>query len=319
MNWGWLWRRMLALLAVLVLVSIAVYLLFEALPGSTAGAILGPGATPEAMAIVEQDLNLDQPLPQRYVTWVSRATQGDLGVSYRTGEVVSQTVADRLPTSLELLFLSQLTAALIAGVAGLTSVKREGGPLDRSLSSASFVALAMPQFAFGIVLLVVFAQKLGWFPVAQYTRFSDDPIANLRALVLPVATLALPLSGIYYRVLRTDLLQTLRSDHINFARAMGLSERRIILRRALRPSTLTLVSVIGLNTAFLLGGAVVVERLFSLPGLGQLIIVSVQTRDIVMVQGAVLSVAVIYVIINLTVDIALTWLDPRVALARSAA
>jgi peptide/nickel transport system permease protein len=319
MSWGWLWRRLVALVAVLLFVSVAVYLLFDALPGSTAGAILGPGATPETIEIVEEDLNLNDPLPQRYATWASRAVQGDLGVSYRTGEVVSSVIADRLPTSLELLLLSQLTAVLLAGSAALVSVRREGGAVDRALSTTSFVALALPQFGFGIVLLVVFAQKLDWFPVAQYTRFTDGPLDNLRALVLPVATLSLPLAGIYYRVLRTDLLQTLRSDHITFARAMGLSEGRVILRRALRPSTLTLVSVIGLNTAFLLGGAVVVERLFSLPGLGQLITLSVQTRDIVMVQGATLAVALIYVIINLLVDVALTWLDPRVALARSAA
>ena len=318
MTWGWLWRRLVSLAVVLLAVSMATYLLFELLPGRTSTAILGPGATPEALATVERDLRLDEPLPMRFGIWLGRAVQGDLGVSYRTGEVVTVTLRDRIPTSLELLVLTQLTAVGVAGIAALVSARREGSRVDRVLSALSFVAIALPQFAFGIVLLIVFAQKLDWFPVAQYSRFSDGPADNLRALVLPVVTLALPLAGIYYRVLRTDLLQTLRSDHITFARAMGMSPRRVLVGRALRPSSLTLISVIGINTAFLLGGAVIVERLFSLPGLGQLITVSVASRDIVMVQGATLSIALVYVVVNLVVDVMLTVLDPRVRLVRSA-
>jgi peptide/nickel transport system permease protein len=319
MTWDWLWRRLVSVVIVLLAVSLVTYLLLEALPGSTAAAILGPGATPETIAVVEQDLNLDEPLPQRYVTWLGRAVQGDLGVSYRTGEVVTVTLRDRIPTSLELLFLTQALSVGVAVVAALVSARREGTRTDRVLSGSSFVALALPQFAFGIVLLIVFAQKLRWFPVAQYVHFSDDPVGNLRAMTLPVVTLAAPLTAIYYRVLRTDLQQTLRSDHITFAKAVGLSPRRILLGRALRPSSLTLISVIGLNTALLLGGAVIVEQLFSLPGLGSLLTISVSTRDIVMVQGATLTIALVYVLINLCVDIALTILDPRVRLSRSAA
>lgn len=318
MTWGWLWRRLVSLGIVLFIVALATYVLLDLSPGSTASAILGPGATPEAVAIVEHDLELDRPLPLRFGIWLGRAVQGDLGVSYRTGEVVTVVLRERLPTSLELLVLTQVLAVTIAGVSALVSARRENGRLDRALSSTSFVAIAVPQFALGIILLVVFAQVLGWFPVAQYARFTDDPVANLRALVLPVVTLALPLAGIYYRVLRTDLLQTLRSDHITFARAMGLSSRRVLIGRALRPSSLTLISVVGLNTAFLLGGAVIVERLFSVPGLGQQLTASVATRDIVMVQGTALVVAAVYVVINLIVDIALTLLDPRIRLAGTA-
>jgi peptide/nickel transport system permease protein len=319
MSWGWLWRRLVSLGVVLLAVSMATYLLFDLLPGSTATAILGPGATPETIAVVERDLRLDEPLPVRFGIWLERAVQGDLGVSYRTGEVVTVALRDRVPMSLELLALTQLVAVAVAGTAALLSARREGGRLDRALSSVSFVAIALPQFAFGIVLLIVFAQKLDWFPVAQYVRFSDGPLDNLRALVLPVLTLSLPLAGIYYRVLRTDLLQTLRSDHITFARAMGLSSRRVLVGRALRPSSLTLISVIGINTAFVLGGAVIVERLFSLPGLGQLLFTSVISRDIVMVQGATIVIAFVYVVVNLVVDLGLTMLDPRIRLARSAA
>lgn len=319
MNWGWLWRRLVSLWLVLLLVSMTTYLLIDLLPGDPAAAILGPGATPETIEIVRSDLHLGDPLPVRYGVWLGRAVRGDLGVSYRTGEVVTQAIGHRLGTSLELLGLTQLVAIAVAVPAALLSARRERGRADRFLSSGSFVAVAMPQFAFGIALLVIFARKLQWFPVSQYRAFGDDPLGNLHAMVLPIVTLAIPLAGIYYRVLRTDLLQTLRSDHITFARAMGLSNRRVLLGRSLRPSSLTLVSVVGLNTAFLLGGAAIVERLFSLPGLGAFLTEAVATQDVVKVQGAALTVAVIYVIVNVTVDVLLTILDPRVRLARGAA
>jgi peptide/nickel transport system permease protein len=318
MTWGWFWRRLVSLGAVLLLVSIATYLLVDLLPGSPASSVLGPAATPEAIAVVEQDLNLDRPLPVRYAIWAGRAVRGDLGVSYISGEVVSVSLRERLPVSLELLLLTQLVATALAVPAALTSARHQDTRRDRLLSSGSFVALALPQFALGIALLIVFAQKLKWFPVADYQRLTDDPIGNIHSLVLPVVTLAVPLAAIYYRVLRTDLTQTLRSDHITFARAMGFSERRILLGRALRPSSLTLVSVVGLNTAFLLGGAVIIENLFSLPGLGRFALESVVVRDLPKIQGATLVIAIVYVVANLLVDVSLALLDPRVRLARGA-
>lgn len=319
MNWNWLWRRFVSLGIVLVLVSMVTYLMIDLLPGDPAASVLGQGATPETLEIVRQDLSLDDPLPVRYGVWLGRALQGDLGVSYRTGEVITVALRQRIGTSLELLVLTQALAVLLAVPSALLAARRERGRLDRALSNGAFFAVAMPQFALGIALLVIFAQRLGWFPVSRYTTFGEDPGANLHAMVLPVVTLALPLAGIYYRVLRTDLMQTLRSDHINFARAMGLSRRRVLLGRSLRPSSLTLVSVIGLNTAFLLGGAAIVERLFSLPGLGAFMTEAVLTQDVVKVQGAVLLVAIVYVVINLLVDLLLTLFDPRIRLARRAA
>jgi peptide/nickel transport system permease protein len=319
MNWSWLWRRAVSLAVVLVLVSMVTYLMVDLLPGDPATAVLGQGATPETIEIVRQDLSLDDPLPVRYGVWLGRAVQGDLGVSYRTGEVITVALRQRLGTSVELLVLTQLTAILLAVPTALVAARRERGRLDRALSNGAFVAVAMPQFALGIALLVIFAQRLEWFPVSQYVPLGEGVVDNLHAMVLPVLTLSLPLAGIYYRVLRTDLMQTLRSDHITFARAMGLSSRRVLLGRALRPSSLTLVSVIGLNTAFLLGGAAIVERLFSLPGLGAFMTEAVLTQDVVKVQGAALVIALVYVIINLGVDLLLTVFDPRIRLARRAA
>jgi peptide/nickel transport system permease protein len=318
MTWSWLWRRLISLLIVLLVVSFLTYLMLDALPGNTATAILGPGATPDSIHQVEKDLELDRPLPVRYGVWLGRAVHGDLGVSYQTGEVVTVAIRSRLSTSLELLLLSQLLAIGIAVPGAMASAKRENSRFDRALSGASFGMIAIPQFAFGILLLTLFAQKLRWFPVSDYASFSQDPLQNLHAMVLPTITLGLPLAGIYYRVLRTDMVQTLRSDHILFARAMGLSERRVLMGRTLRPSSLTLLSVIGLNTAFLLGGAVIVESLFSLPGIGSFLFRAVFSRDFVKVQGAVLIIGLFYVLVNLTVDILLSVLDPRVRLSQSA-
>ena len=318
MNLRWLARRLASLVVVLLLVSFLTYALLDLLPGSPANAILGTAATPDAIATVESDLQLDRPLPVRYGIWLGRAARGDLGVSYQTGEIVNTSLRQRLPVSLELLVLAQALAIGLALPLALAAARRPRGVLDRVTSTASFGAIALPQVAFGIILLTVFAVKLRWFPATRFVTFATDPVQNLRALVLPTLTLGLPLAGIYFRVLRTDLAQALASDHATFARSMGLSSRRVLLGRLLRPSSLTLLSVIGLNTAFLLGGAAVIEQVFSVPGLGSFLLNAVLFRDFVKVQGAVLAIAVVYVLANLAVDVLLSALDPRIRLGRSA-
>jgi len=318
MTWGWLWRRVLSLVVVLLLVSFVSYLIFDLLPGSTAEAVLGTSATPENIARVRSDLNLDDPFVVRYVNWLGRAVQGDFGVTYPDGRVVSVVLREGLPASLELLVLTQLFAVALALPLALWAGRREGSYVDRLLSSGSFGALALPQLALGIVLLTVFAQQLRWFPASEYVRLSDDVWRNLRSLVLPTITLALPLAGLYFRVLRNDVVGTLRSEHVAFARGMGLSARRVLWRRALRPSSLTLVSVIGINTAALLGGVAIVEQMYGIPGLGRTLIAAVLSRQVTLVQGAVVLIAAVYVVANLVVDVSLTLLDPRVRLGRSA-
>jgi peptide/nickel transport system permease protein len=314
-----LWRRLVSLAVVMFLVTLLTFWIMELLPGSTAEAVLGPSATPENIQRVREDLHLDDSFVSRYTTWLGRAVRGDLGVTYPDGRVVSVVLREGLPASMEILVLTQLFAIGVALPAAMAAARREGSRLDRNLSSGSFVALAMPQLAFGIVLLTVFAQKLRWFPASEYTHLTESVGGNLRAMVLPVLTLGLPFAGVYFRVLRADIVNTLRSDHIAFARGMGLSSSRIMWRRALRPSSLTLISVAGLNTALLLGGVAIVENIYGVPGLGRTLIISVLSRQITLVQGCVLVIAVFYVLMNLLVDVALTVLDPRVRLERAAA
>ena len=316
--WGTVWRRLLSLLVVLVAISFLTFLVLDLLPGSTAEAVLGPAATPENIERVRADLGLDQPFFERYATWLGRAVRGDFGVTYPDGRVVSVVLREGIPASLELLLLVELFAVGTALPLALAAARREGSRLDRLLSTGSFGALALPQLAFGIVLLTVFAQQLRWFPASEYTHLTDSVWRNLRSLVLPTLTLGIPLAGLYFRVLRNDVLGTLRSDHITFARAMGFSQRRLLWRRVLRPSSLTLVSVVGLNTAALLGGVAVVEQLYGVPGLGRTLIGSVLTRQVTLVQGAVLVIALVFVLSNLLVDITLSLLDPRIRLHGSA-
>ena len=270
MSWGWLWRRLVSLGVVLLLVSMVTYLLIDLLPGDPATAVLGPGATPETIEIVRQ-----RPPPRRSAPGAVRrvARAGGAGrprrvVPDRRGGHGGDCVSGSEPRS-SCSALTQLVAIAVAVPAALLSARRERGrarsvAVVRCRSSPS----PCPSSRSASPCWSCSPRGLQWFPVAQYVPLGENVFGNLHAMVLPVVTLAVPLAGIYYRVLRTDLMQTLRSDHITFARAMGLSPRRVLLGRALRPSSLTLVSVIGLNTAFLLGGAAIVERLFYLPGLG---------------------------------------------------
>jgi len=305
-------RRLVSLVVVLLLVSFAAFLLVDRLPGGPEVAILGPAATPEKLAQVRHDLDLDQPFAERYARWLGHAVEGDFGRSYDQGLPVSDILRRRVPATLQLVLGAQVLAILLAVPAALIAALRPGGLLDRTLAHACFLLVTIPAFAVGLVLQYVFAERLGWLPVAQYTPFSQDPIENFRTLVLPAATLAIGQAAVYARVLQAELASTLEQDFILVARAKGLGRRRVLLRHALRPSSLTLVTVIGLNFGLLLSGTLVVERIFGVPGLGGLITGSLPTRDFTTLQGAVVVLAVAFVTVNFVVDLVYTVLDPRI-------
>ncbi len=310
------WKRFVQVAAVLVLVATGTFFLLALMPGSPAAAILGQqNATQDAIEKVEKDLGLDQPIVQRYFTWAGKAVRGDLGVSYRDGENVASAIKQRLPTSFELMVLTQIFALCVSIPAALWAASRAGKRIDKLFSSLSFGFLAAPGFVIALFLLIVFAKTLRWFPAADYAPLGESVFRNLRALTLPVLSLSVPLIGVYYRVLRNDLSATLASDHIMRARANGLREKDVLLKHAFRSSSLTLFAVVGLNTAGLLGGVVLIEQIYSIPGLGRFLIDSAVQRDFVKVQGAVLVIAVIYVVVNLFVDLTLRVLDPRVRAA----
>jgi peptide/nickel transport system permease protein len=304
-------RKLLYLVPVLLAVTALTFLIAALLPGDLAIAMLGDQATPENVAALHQKLGLDLPLWRQYLHWLTGVLSGDLGTSYRTGETVTHAIAERLPVSLELLVIAQLGGLLIGVPLAMLCAMRPDSVVDRMVSGLAFGTLSVPPFLLGIVLIYVFALRLGVLPATAYVPLSGDLIGNLRGMALPGATLALLEWPAIMRVLRSDLISTLQEDYIAMARAKGLTARRILFVHALKPSSLTLVTVVGLNIGRLIGGAVIIESIFALPGVGRLLVESIYTRDFIVLQGGVLFVAVAFVAVNFLVDLLYAALDPR--------
>ena len=296
---------------VLLLVSMGSFLLTALLPGDPAVAILGPAATPESLASTRRDLALDRSIPAQYATWAGRVVRGDLGRSYRLDERVTTVLGRTLTVTLELVVLAELVALLIGVPIGVWAAHRANRRFDKVASAVSFGALAVPQFALAIALVLAFGVGLHWFPTIGFVHLSESVGSNLRSMVLPTLTLALPLASFYVRVVRTDMVVTLHQPHIELARAMGYPTRRILVRHALRQSSLTLITVAGLQIGGLLGGSLIVESIFAMPGMGRLMIERIAARDYTVVQGGVLVIATAYVMANFLADLAHSALDPR--------
>ena len=282
------------------------------LPGDLALVILGDQATPENVAALRRDMGLDQPLWWRYLSWLGQVLQGDLGRSFRTGQTVLQAVAERIPVSLQLMLMAEFIGLLIGVPLAIACAARAGGAFDRFMTGGAFAMLSMPSFLTAILLIYLFAVELRWLPATGYVPFTEAPLANLRFFVLPALTLALAEWPGIMRVLRSDMIATLQEDYIALAKAKGLKPSRILFVHALKPSSLTLVTVTGINIGRLLGGTLIVESIFALPGIGRLLVGAIYTRDLVILQGVVLLVACGFVIVNFIVDMLYAVLDPRI-------
>ena len=265
-------RRLLYLLPVLIAVSLLTFSIASLLPGDLAYTILGDQATPENVAALRRDMGLDQPIWWRYLSWLGNVMQGDFGRSFRTGQTVLQAVSERLPVSIELMLLAQLGALAIGVPLAIVCAARNGSPFDRFMTGSAFGMLSVPTFLSAILLIYLFAVELRWLPATGYVPFGEDPVANLRFMVLPALTLALAEWPGIMRVLRSDMIATLQEDYIALAKAKGLTPARILFVHALKPSSLTLVTITGINIGRLIGGAVIVETVFALPGIGRLLI-----------------------------------------------
>jgi peptide/nickel transport system permease protein len=238
--------------------------------------------------------------------------QGDLGRSFRTGQTVLQAVAERIPVSLQLMLMAEFIGLLIGVPVAIACAARAGGAFDRFMTGSAFAMLSMPSFLMAILLIYLFAVELHWLPATGYVPFTEEPLANLRFFVLPALTLALAEWPGIMRVLRSDMIATLQEDYIALAKAKGLKPSRILFVHALKPSSLTLVTVTGINIGRLLGGTLIVETIFALPGIGRLLVGAIYTRDLVILQGVVLLVACGFVIVNFIVDMLYAVLDPRI-------
>ncbi len=313
---NFLLQRLGRLVTVLLAVTALSFVLLNFLPGDPTVAILGPAAgDPVAAKAVRHDLNLDKPLPVRYVHWLGRAVQGDLGQSYAQNRSVTSTISERLPLTLELMVLSEILALAVAIPIGVGAARKPGGWFDRVSGGALFGLLALPAFMLGVLLIYVFAVKLHWLPAtgqATWFHIGNGLVATPISILLPILTLTAGQIAVFARLLRSEMLITLRSEYILVAKAKGLSERRILLKHALRPSSFSLVTVAGIAVGALVGGTIIVERMFALPGMGQLLVTSIYKRDYLVVQGGVVLVSVAFVLVNVAVDLLYAVLDPRV-------
>jgi len=310
-------RRLLYLLPVLLAVTLLTFLIASLLPGDLAYTILGDQATPDKVEALRAQMGLDRPIWERYLLWLGHAVQGDLGRSFRTGETVLAAVVDRLPVSLELMVLAEVLGLVIAIPLAILCAVRSGSATDRFLTGLAFGKLSVPPFMVAILLIYLFAVGLNVLPATGWIPFAEDPVANLRSFVLPALTLAIAEWPVLMRVLRSDMIATLQEDYIAMAKAKGLKPSRILLVHALKPSSLTLVTVTGINIGRLIGGALIIETIFALPGIGRLLVGAIYARDFIILQGVVLFVAVGFVMVNFIVDMLYAVLDPRIRHGRA--
>ncbi|GGZ14785.1 ABC transporter permease [Streptomyces nitrosporeus] len=305
--------KALELVGVLLIASIGVFSLVVLLPGDPAVDILGAGRAPSEYAELRTELGLDQPLATRYLDWLGGVLTGDLGQSVVPPQSdVTDRVLSALPVSLEIAALGLLLALLIAVPLAMWSAYRENSAADRIIGAGTFGVLSVPSFLAGLLLILLLVNSAGWFPRSEWVRLGDGDLAgNLHHAFLPALTVALAELAMFTRVLRGDLIVTLREDYILAARAKGMNPLRILFTDALRPSSFSLVTLLGLSLGRLIGSTVVVEYLFALPGMGTLVVNAAGQGDYPMVQGAVLTIAVIYVVINAAIDFSYGYLDPR--------
>ncbi|HVY18688.1 MAG TPA: ABC transporter permease [Bauldia sp.] len=310
-------RRVLLLVPVLFGISVLVFALIAVLPGNTAQAILGVFASPENVAGLTSELGLDRPLPQQYLTWVGNLLHGDLGRSYVLHRPVLDEIADRLPPTLLLAGTALLISAIFGLLLGVAAAVYQNSWRDRLITLAVLVGISTPPFLLGMLLILWFAVSLAWLPVGGMTDlFGDGGAVDVaRHLVLPSLTLAAVAGAVIVRLTRTSMLEVLRQDYIRSARAKGLGEGAVIFRHAFRNALIAIVPVVGLEAGFVLGGAAYIETVFQWPGIGRMLVNAIATRDILLVQGGVLVVALSYMLINLATDLVQAALDPRIRVA----
>lgn len=308
-------NRLLRLLGTLLAVTFLTFSLTSLLPGDPVNAILGVENIndQELVAEIRADLGLDDPFLVRYADWLGNVAQGDLGKSYITDQPVMETITQRLPVTAQLAFMAILMAVILAVPIGIIGAYKQGKWQDSVSSAAVQVALSIPNFIMGIFFIWLFAVKLNWLPSSSWSRISDKGlIENLKTAILPAGALAMTQMAIFSRLVRADMVATLQENYILAAKAKGLSDRYILARHALRPSSLSLMTIIGINFGALLGGTVIIETLFAVPGLGFRLINAISQRDILVIQGITVFIAIVYVVINTIVDLLYAVIDPRI-------
>jgi peptide/nickel transport system permease protein len=305
-------RRLLLTIPILIGTAVIVFLILRLVPGDPAGAILGANATPAQLRQVRIDLGLDRPIYQQFGSWLAGVVRGDFGHDYITNQSITSEMADRLPVTAELAGFAFVLAVVVAVPLGVIAAVRRGGWIDGIVQAVSVITIAVPDFVFGILSILLFSLALGMFPSSGYVPITESFSLNLHSLVLPAVSLALGLAGVLARVTRSAMLDVLQADYVRFARANGMSAASVIFRYALRNAAIPIVTVAGLQVGYLLGGTVVVEQLFAIPGVGQLVVQAMLNRNYPVVQTCVLIFVLGFIIVNLIADLLYAVLNPKI-------
>jgi peptide/nickel transport system permease protein len=305
-------RRLLALIPVALVVATVGFVLIHVAPGDPASLIAGPDANADDVRTIARQLGLDAPLHVQLVSWYGRLLRGDLGQSIFLRRPVTEAILDRLEPTLLLTLLSILISVAIGVPAGVLSARFHNSATDQAFMALALVGISIPNFLLGLIFVLVFSVQLGWFPVAGYSPLEYGWLGTLRSLVLPATALGLVQSALIARISRSAMLDVLREQFIVAGRAKGLSERAVVYKHAFKNALIPTVTIIGISFAILISGAVVIETVFNIPGLGRLIISAVLRRDYPVIQGVVLCIAAVYMLINLAIDLSYLVFDPRV-------
>lgn len=305
-------QRLLAVIPLLLIVSLLVFSLVLLIPGDPAYQLAGEDATPEEVEAIRESMGLNDPVLIRYARWLGAVLQGDLGTSLFSDQPVLDVILERLPVTLSLAISAVGIALLISVPAGLVAGTRPGRGLDRAVTLASSIGLALPNFWLGLLLVLLLAIQNPWFPATGYVALTESPLAWWQHLVLPAFTLGLSASAILTRQLRGAMIEVMQLDYVRTARAKGLPWRSVVTKHALKNAAIPMVTILGLQVNGLLGGTIIVEQIFGMPGIGQLAVASVFTRDLPMIQGVVIMAVFVAVLINLLVDISYGYFNPKV-------
>jgi peptide/nickel transport system permease protein len=309
-------RRLTFFVAALLTASLLIFALIRLAGGNVAAVMLGKGATPEAIDALEAKLGLDRPLPVQYLDWLGGMLTGDFGRSFRTGEPVGELLTDSLPVSVPLAVGGLLLALLIALPVGTYAATKAGTPVGAAVAMFSQVGIAIPVFWAGVLLSSFVGVQLGWLPTGGWTPWAVDPLGAVRSLILPGLALALVMAATLSRYTRTAVMDVMNEDYVRTARASGMTRAGALMRVGVRNAALPLVTVVGLLAAELIGGTVIIEEVFSLPGLARMILAAVSAREVIVVQSSVMIIVAFVMLVNLVVDVRYGVLDPRVRVAR---
>ncbi len=305
-------KRLAGVVPVLILVAVGAFLLVHLVPGDPAMVMLGSDATPQQIQSLRAQMGLDRSLPEQFVIWVGQSLRGNLGESFFLGRPVTQALMERLPATMQLATVSLVISLLIGIPAGIVAAVRQNSWWDQAVMVAAMAGISIPSFWLGLALILLFSVQLGWLPSGGYVPISEDLWGGLRILILPSISLGLMQAALIARMARSSMLEVLRQDYVRTANAKGLAWGRVTLKHAFKNAMVPVITTVGTAFGVLLGGAVIVEIVFTYPGLGRLVVLAVQRRDYPLVQGALLLTSVIYVAVNLAVDLLYSVFDPRI-------